>query len=285
MECLTFYNYTQFEKKRITRIAPLYYFALALALILGQTWNENVPLWDIILHITFLNGLHMDAIHSILGVEWYVSDLFLFFFLAPIIRLYVKDLKTSVVGLGLSILIASIFSICINHIYADRLLVDTNFEMYVRTHFIINEMPTLMLGVVFYYLNSFTQGRNNCKEIIAYSLGAITLFCVVYAIARYFGVRMISTSFVIALLFFVIILLVSCYASSLHSSTIEFFGKYSLGIYLLHNLLIMNISGLIDHKLEIHLWLMLYFCIAFASVLIAYIVENAINYCIRSIRQ
>jgi peptidoglycan/LPS O-acetylase OafA/YrhL len=90
-------NYTQYLRRRMLRIAPLYYVWLLLASIMvGETyWSREfgVPLdaYNWLMHLTFLSFLDYRVANSILGVEWSIAVevcwyMVLPFLLQPILR-------------------------------------------------------------------------------------------------------------------------------------------------------------------------------------------------------
>lgn len=136
-----------FWKKRFVRIAPLFYVAIFWGLLVPHPTFSSVP--DLISHILFFNGLNPAWINSIMGTEWYIADLVLFYLMGPVLWRIVKDLRSAVAALAGSIVLSIAFTIIINNIVDMSVPAD---EMYFRTFCIINQLPILLMGIVVFYL-------------------------------------------------------------------------------------------------------------------------------------
>lgn len=85
-------GYFDYLNKRLWRIAPIYYFWIAAAILLGTTatyyqqrFNVSIDARNILLHLSFLSFLDYKITNSILGVEWSISIEVFWYLLLPII--------------------------------------------------------------------------------------------------------------------------------------------------------------------------------------------------------
>lgn len=84
---------TVFWKKRFSRLASLFYAAILIAVLLSIFRVIDISIGNYIAYFLFINGLVPEWIDSILGVEWYIADLALFYVLAPLRNKVIKNLS------------------------------------------------------------------------------------------------------------------------------------------------------------------------------------------------
>ena len=106
-------GYLQWWIRRLLRLVPLYYTALILYRIF---FREGDPYWlgsrgsvsavNMIAHILLLHGLAPHYINSVLGIEWYLGNLALFYFMAPFLYRKINSAEKSVCFFLLTILSA-----------------------------------------------------------------------------------------------------------------------------------------------------------------------------------
>lgn len=83
-------GYFDYINKRLWRIAPIYYFWIAVAIALSvtsvawqQKFNVSVDSYNVLMHLSFLSFLNYRITNSILGVEWSISIEVFWYFLIP----------------------------------------------------------------------------------------------------------------------------------------------------------------------------------------------------------
>lgn len=78
--------------KKILYFMPMYYMAIVLCLMIthgNEYWygaESRVIIYNILSHLTFTNGLFPHYANSIIGVEWYLSTLVVFYVLLNLFR-------------------------------------------------------------------------------------------------------------------------------------------------------------------------------------------------------
>ena len=94
----------RFWKKRWIRLAPLYYAALVLFILFFKREMIVTDPLNIISHFLFLHGFNPHWIYGVIGVDWYVADIAIFYLIAPFLLRVVTNLKTSIVALFFGII-------------------------------------------------------------------------------------------------------------------------------------------------------------------------------------
>lgn len=110
-------DYGRYLAKRFLRLAPLYYFWLFAALLLGLQ-QSTVDARNIALHLAFLGFLDYQVTNSILGVEWSISIEAFWYLLVPLM------LAFAVSGLRVSLMLLATFALYIVSVEAPFLPAD-----------------------------------------------------------------------------------------------------------------------------------------------------------------
>ena len=230
---LTIKGYSVFVGSRLRRILPEYYLALGFSLVTffgGLGYPQDVTWGGYISRLFLLNGFFPKYCNTILIVDWYVSNLMIFYLLAPLVKKFVNTFNKSLIFLLVSLLFSVVFHFLIAGI--------EEFVDYYSTLCFIVQLPVMALGIVLFYL---CNGRENIniKEFIRVNLSVILLGISSVLINIKFGC--ISKSFLAG-----IVLVWICYTLAyvesngirLPSGILPVLGKYSLGIYLFHMFII-----------------------------------------------
>lgn len=135
-----------FLKKRVVKIAPLYFFSILLVGIIPQLKLINWDPINVLTHILFINGLFPTYINSLMGVEWYIADLALFYLTTPLIWKYARTLKSVVCLLVGAVLINVTFTVITNEVFSTEIASSRWYEMYFHTFCIVNQMPIWLMG-------------------------------------------------------------------------------------------------------------------------------------------
>lgn len=98
-------KWSEFYRKRFIRIAPIFYVALVLAALVPELKSVSICNW--ISHFLFLNGLNPLWTNSIMGMDWYIADLALFYMLVPLLRKMMNNLRSSLIAFIGSAVISS----------------------------------------------------------------------------------------------------------------------------------------------------------------------------------
>jgi peptidoglycan/LPS O-acetylase OafA/YrhL len=245
-------GYGEYLNKRFWRIAPLYYFWIALAVLTSTTasyWQEhfhvNVGLYNLLMHISFLSFLDYKVTASILGVEWTIPIEVFWYLLVPYCLPLMKSHKRMVIALVLCLASYVLSTKCMTY------LPIPSADASLALHW--NPIPYALsfgLGITSYRL------RESSVEFTRWGNVAL-LICVVSLVA--FIVLPLSKSSDIAYVFFSVISMVLIIFGSNNSSWFRgiltnkvamFLGTISYGIYLCHMPILAALSHLNIPSLE-----------------------------------
>lgn len=231
--------------RKFIRLIPLYYISIVLYLLFSESgayWlgsEGKISIANVMSHLLFLNGFHPYYINSILGVEWYLADLAIFYFIAPFLYKYINTAEKSFC----SFLLLSVGAGLIKHLAMSVIPIPDEYiwSAYVANFGIISQLPVLMMGIFLYLFVRRVRGRACIKDKTSVSV-CILLFSIYLIIGEMLGVNKIggvSDYFIFSLCFGGIILsqlLKKCVI--LDNKFFRTLGKNSYPIYLLHFLLI-----------------------------------------------
>lgn len=275
----------RFWKSRFIKIAPLYYLSLVLACVIPEVRIERVDIIDAFTHVVFANGLFPNYTNSIMGVEWYIADLALFYFLVPLLFKFVQSLKTSLVVFVITFIVNLIFTVVTNYIFADEIASARSYEMYFHTFCIVNQLPVIMLGALIYFLHDYTTKNDvQVNKILGGSFVFILLFFITFIVLG-LNKRYVTSSFVAALLFAWITLVLLSKYPSFGGGILKNIGQKSFGIYCVHIIVIKSFLLLpfIAEYNNIYMWLILIALTIITSNFVGAIMENLTNKVIKNI--
>ncbi|MEY8326739.1 acyltransferase [Lachnospiraceae bacterium 54-11] len=274
--------------KKIIKLAPLYYIAVIVALLVegtgGRYWlgsYEKVSFLNIVAHFLFLHGINPYYINSIIGGEWYLAVLVLFFLLAPCLYKYINSLKRA----GALFVFSAVAGYCLNRVMLGIVPVMDEYIWgeYIKVFWMPTQLPVLVLGIILYFLvndkNSIIIKKQGNRKL-SYSIlicGLIMTVAQLYEIHALFKVSRFITW---ALCFFIIIISQVIYESVVINNVIfKSIGRLSYPIYLFHLRLITIFEKYIQKGKEygIGMWLMKYFIIMLGAYLIAYMLERFVD--------
>jgi peptidoglycan/LPS O-acetylase OafA/YrhL len=239
-------GYFGYINKRLWRIAPIYYFWIAVAITLSvtsvpwqQRFNVSVDLYNVLMHLFFVSFLDYRITNSILGVEWSISIEVFWYFLIPALVLAGKSRLALVVSVLASFYI---YKYSIEHPeFIERpqfkLLQVRSQDAALAMHW--NPVPyafAYCLGVTAYRLREYFRRSNSIGN---YAILAVFSLLLVYVASPGFIKWAFLDEFIfISILTFVLILFGSSKSILLRSvfenKVILFLGAISYGVYLSH---------------------------------------------------
>lgn len=257
-----------FWKKRFIKIAPLYYVAIILALLVPHPKFSSVP--DLFAHILFLNGLNPVWTNSIMGVEWYIADLALFYLMVPVLWKVVKDLKSAVAALTSSIVLSIAFTISTNNLVDMSVL---TYELYFHTFCIINQQPVFLMGIVaFYLVEKVKNGEFSAWKVLV--IAGIVVAVISSAFILLHLNKWIMTSSMIAGFAFIFLFLGFSQLKLTRGDLLQAIGRHSFGIYCFHQIVINCFLVRVSSISSLSVWVGSYVLILILSYLIGYAGER-----------
>lgn len=272
-------GHIEFLKKRYKRMAPLYCVSLVTAVLIPTFKVFNISLGNYISHIVFLNGLNPKWCNGIIGVEWYIANLALFYLMVPCLRKLITNLNTAVIAFLASAVISSGVLVIVNHVFSAQMAENNAYEAYFHTSFIVYQIPVLIVGIILYYLiKEIAEGKiSRCLAVDIFGLAAMATsigFVVLHLNKRY-----MTSSLIAGLLFGLLFLLCSGIDNKFFAGRVFkpfiFVGKHSYGIYCFHQIVINCIMRYAFNKENLLQWGMAYLAIATISCLVGYATEKA----------
>lgn len=258
-------QYGNFLKKKWVQLSPIYYIAIAISIyfsLIGIKPSKSII--DYLMHLFYINGFIPQYTNDILGVEWYISVLVIFYFISPLIRLYIIDLYSSICLLIGSMLLSGLSTAIIHPI-------NDVFHTYMITTGWISEMPTLSLGIILYYL--INNADKSSKSLLSVFIFTVSLIVVSKCLLRY-NIQIITGWRVC--IYFLLLFLISKYWSNMPQILFfSYLGQHSYGIYCYH-IIIISLFRLLSLHIDtsVYSWFTFYSLVLIISLFITLIIER-----------
>lgn len=218
--------------RRFFRLAPMFYVAVFLTLVLLRSYS-GLPK-HIAVSLVFLNGLHPLAINAGAIGGWSVADEALFYALLPLLFARIKSLRSALIWLVTSSIVCYILSKSLSVRYPSC-------KQYFQFLSFSVQFPVFMMGIAGYffwkeYLTQMYLGAKKRLSLILLVAGAV-----LYSILLPFTDNGLYLSSFVCLILLI--------ALSLHPWSIfvnrytRFLGKISYSIYLLHFFIYINLQA------------------------------------------
>lgn len=274
----TFNNMRIWWAKRFVKLIPIYYLSMLACGIWGggsTYWlglEKGITVRNVLSHLLFLHGLFPHYANSIIGVEWYLGVLAIFYILAPFIYKIINTLEKSITAFVISTFACSVLCRYIFYIFPqteDSYI----YRSYTDTLWIFAQLPVLILGIVLYYIiKSDICSKCLSKSLVSYSLLIFVIFMMggqALEVNELFGIKNLT-------LFGIWFLMVAI-SQQLHRCPLidnKFFrllGKYSYPIYLFHFLFIQIYEKTVIYSIGNNLldWLVEYTIVIVISLIVA----------------
>lgn len=230
-------------KKRIGSLLGLYFLIIVLSACLiggSEFWlggEGEISLLNYLTHFLCINSFFPHYLNSIIGVEWYISILFIVIFLTPIIYKLSNSLDKSIVFLIISLFIYALGSRVPVYIpdVADKYI----YENYFSWMSLSSNLPILALGSVIYNLKRENLKIPSARSfLISNGLLLYGIFMIWGMLYNYTQIYYVSSGIIYAFIYFMIIMsqiINPCFL--INNGFFRFFGRNSYSIYLVHYLL------------------------------------------------
>lgn len=264
--------------QRIVRLVPLYYISILAAGIFlgGQSYwlggEKNITIGNVMMHIMFLHGLFPHYINSIIGGEWYLGTLIIFYLLIPYLYKLIDSLEKSIIWFMSSAIICKLLSTICSKLtlgFLDSYIYGTYFENF----WFLAQFPVMLLGIVFYHVKKLSLlDQTNSKT----ALSCILLMfsgCMVVGMALHRNKLVGLSEYTLFGIWF-FFLICSQYLRpffAIGNRVFGILGKYSYPIYLFHLLIIVLYEKYIPNFVEniILGWIIKYIVVVAVSLVLA----------------
>lgn len=240
-----FVTYSNWFLKKVISLCPLYYLTLVLSILVtggNSYWygsEGGITIWNVISHVTFTWGFVPHYCNSIMGGEWYLGTLVIFWIMAPFLFRIINSFERSIVFFFCTTITCKYINAFVNNRIPET--PDSYiYEVYFRDFWIFAQLPVLALGIcLFFIFGTICKIEIKEKRLLS---GGLLLFSIImlwgqmnYRNALYD----ISESTLIAFWFILLIISQSIYRNCLINNFIfRILGQYSYTIYLFHGIVI-----------------------------------------------
>lgn len=271
--------------KKAIRLIPLYYIALVTSMMMGS-WNVHwlgneghVTALNILAHIFLVHGLFPHYTDSILGVEWYVGVLSLYFLISPLLYKFIDSLERAIVFLIAIFALNPLF----DFVLALLLPIEDDpviYKEYLGTFSPFAQLLPYALGIALYYMiEGLQKAEIKNARVLSYSLllwGGTMLFGQINGSSSIFalpGYELFGVWFCVIIV-----------SQALHGAffidnlVFRFLGKYSYGIYLFQYIWLDYYGRLIEgQKLTVSAWAGKFFVSVFALLVISFLLTHFLD--------
>lgn len=234
-------NVRQWWVRKFIRLIPMYLLSVFVYTFLfggNKYWLGSagkVSILNIVTHIFFLHGINPYYINSILGVEWYLAVLALFYILAPLIYKYINTLEKGLM-LFIAVTLVSYYIIKVGKSFcpiADAYI----WNAYIGYFGFFTQVPILVIGIILYFTVKRMRVSLTIKEnrALSYSILLFSINILIGTLLEANRLFHISGYTLVGAIFFCI-----CLSQEMHCSPLlvnKLFaqlGKYSYPIFLNH---------------------------------------------------
>lgn len=224
---------------KVIRLIPLYYLALIPAIIYGgdSYWlnGGKISLFNILTHLTLTHGLFPNYCNSILGVEWYIGVLAIFYFFVPLFFKFIDTFEKSIAILLGSIFLFTAFPSIFSH-YEYGTVTQNFFQRFSFG----SELPVLLMGLCVFHAKSFLDNykRRSHSLFVYVAMISILILLLGQAFSKNHLYR-VGDLYLCGLLFAGLIF-VFCISHFrvLDNILFRFIGKHSYPMYLFHMIIL-----------------------------------------------
>ena len=270
--------------RKFLKLIPLYYLAILVYGVLtggSSYWlgaEGHITFFNVLAHVFFVHGFFPHYADSIIGVEWYLGVLAIFYVIAPLLYRIVTNLYRALITWIIGTLSCTWLVYIVGKCIPDVIDAEIYYS-YVSTFSFFSQFSVLLLGIVLFYLMKIIDNRSDEKDCVMTSYALLLLGCVMIG-GMALGLNSILGINEVGL--FGLCFLVIAISQCMHSCKIidnpffRYLGKYSFPIYLFHYLFIYAYDSKIhfDFGQDIANWLVKYICVLGGTALFAYLISN-----------
>ncbi len=232
---------------RYSRIAPLFIFMMLLfTVILVTEFKIHPDLREIIVNIFFLYNFIPDKHSGIIWASWTMGTLFIFYFVMPLLIIFISNIKTSIFFLGIFLLIGvSFYSFFNNNSYPPGYAYSCFFT----------QLPIFGFGILFYYIYK-SYFINKTLALLISIIGFSSIFIIYIFLSRVFSFELkvlyddkinnnIMQFYTIGIFLAFLVYSQCLYGLPIIDNRVtRFYGKISYSLYLLHPFVIYKLKSL-----------------------------------------
>lgn len=282
----------KFFIRRFFRIAPMFYFAIivfCLGAIFFPVWKHwfalDINPASLISSVTFTNNFIPPYMNAVVPGDWSVAIEMFFYLLVPFLFLRIKDYATAKKYFLWTLGIASLIEFVLPLSFPVSIIESVKIFLF---YSIPIQLPVFMLGFVAFFLlfkNKKENGTISRKKEFLSLLITTGIYEIAFVIIKYFLTHTVDTSlitprvYIEAVCFLGLILALSkgC-VSFLQNSVLQYIGKVSYSIYLIH-----FISFAIVTKNSLYPRFAAHFTNGYEEYIVLFVLVSAVSIAIASI--
>lgn len=230
-------------KKKAKRLLPLYYlFLIYLLLMQMKVGIDKSFLANWMAHVLLVNVFSPQYINSLLGLEWYIADLILFFLIAPFLYKVINSAEKAILSWGISAIGIAVLN---NVILSLIDLSNYNLVSYISNFSFATQLPAILAGIVLFYCYDTLKDlkiRNKDSICVLLMVLSVDLFASLIMGSRIIGFSSVSLYSLGVL--GIIVAINNRKFSIIDNRMFAFLGKHSYGIYLFQFMFLENINGI-----------------------------------------
>lgn len=275
----------KFYISKAARILPLYFVMIAIYSVVNSV-PPHLP--SLLTHYLLVNALSPLWINDIISVEWYISDLLLLFLITPLLVRYIRDLRSAVKAMLIAMAVGAAVQIAYFRIFADT-VEEYDIYTYFKTFCFLIQLPGMLLGVVIYYLSDMKD--TGARKIFLWYTAFTACAIFIHVTTSRYGIPVVSFHFVRYSLWGILLLgavllekknkaKFSAISRNVFFKAFTLLGTYSLGIYLVHILVVRYFTGynLLISRDDMFSWFISFLIVTVVSLAVAFVLEKSANH-------
>jgi peptidoglycan/LPS O-acetylase OafA/YrhL len=224
--------------RRFFRIAPMFYLAIVFYLILDglapRYWApDGIGLFEVVSTILFINGVHPEAINSVVPGGWSIAVEMTFYLVLPFVLLRVTSIKSALWFLALSLVIYVAAAIGLRRLLQGAYVQNPHLiDGFIYMNF-LSQLPVFAIGIATYFAmgSRFFSPRNLAIGNLLY----LTLFVAAFALPEVLRRHITTNHVFISTAYAMVALNLACWPIQvLVNRMIVWIGKISFSMYLSH---------------------------------------------------
>jgi len=229
-----------FYIRRFFRIAPMFYLAIVLYVLLNgfapSYWAPNgIKWWFVVLTAGFLHGFNPETIDSVVPGGWSIAVEMSFYAVFPLLMKYIKSIKSAILFLALSLMIWQLSILVYRQIYSNHYPAD---QQYLVSSFLfqnfLGQLPVFAIGILACFI---FEDRTALQRRVVILDGAFALLCLIQLIASRtrWPMHFTSNYIVVSAAFGLFALNLAIFpVKALVNRFIAVLGEISFSMYLVH---------------------------------------------------
>lgn len=229
--------------KKIIRLIPIYYLALIVNCIFyggNNYWlgsEQSIKWGNVLCHLLFIHGFFPHYIDSIIGVEWYLGILVIFYAIAPLLYKYIDTLKKAVTAWIVSLFISPLIQS-----FLRNFIPETNdayiYSACIENFSIVAQLPVILIGIILFFVIKEKKTKEQITfedKVFSYAILVLAVILIVEMAYGKISIPLFSSFTIYGLFFCLIVYGQNVYPSKLIcNSFFCLLGRLSYPIYLFH---------------------------------------------------